>query len=95
MSEGNKEIIVKGNDIFLVAKALASEKRMAIIRLLSEGEMWLNQISRELGQSQARVSEQIKLLERAGLIKVRYERGIHGIRKICSLAAERIILELT
>jgi predicted transcriptional regulator len=47
-----------------------------------------------LGQTEANVSAQIQQLQKVGLVKSRYEPGGHGVRKICEVNVDRIIIEL-
>lgn len=42
--------------------------------------------------SEAYMSEQVSMLEEAKLVKVSYERGKRGIRKVCELAVSRVII---
>jgi predicted transcriptional regulator len=38
------------------------------------------------------MSEQVRMLEEAKLIKVSYEPGKRGIRKLCELAVSKVII---
>ncbi len=56
-----------------VFKALSSQARMKIIRLLSEHQFCVNALVRRLNISQAAVSQHLKILENAGLVTKRKE----------------------
>ncbi|MGQ4915077.1 MAG: ArsR/SmtB family transcription factor [Candidatus Asgardarchaeia archaeon] len=90
----DSELIIKDKTIIKVAKALASETRWTILRLLCKQKLDVSRIAKELKQTEANVSAQIKILEKAGLIKSHYEPGDHGVRKVCEPAVKRIIIEV-
>ncbi|MEM3593205.1 MAG: helix-turn-helix domain-containing protein [Candidatus Jordarchaeaceae archaeon] len=89
------ELSVKGDDVAKVAKALASETRFQLLKLLSEKGMDVSRIAAKLNQTEANISAQIKILEKVGLLKSHYEPGEHGVRKICETAVKKIIINLT
>jgi predicted transcriptional regulator len=88
------ELNVKGDEVAKIAKALASETRLQLLKLLSEKNMDVSRIAAKLNQTEANISAQIKILEKAGLLKSHYEPGEHGVRKVCETAAEKIIINL-
>jgi predicted transcriptional regulator len=65
-----------------MADALTSTN-FKILRLLSEERLDVSTIAERLELSEAYVSEQIRTLEELNLVKVDYERGKRGIRKLC------------
>ncbi|MBA2423606.1 MAG: winged helix-turn-helix transcriptional regulator [Chitinophagales bacterium] len=74
-----EEFTVKGNKIALYAKALAHPARVAIIQMLLEKQSCIcGDIVDELPLSQSTVSQHLKELKKAGLIK----GEIEGV-KIC------------
>lgn len=87
------EIVVSGGDALLVADALNSTS-LRILRLLSREHLDISTIAERLHLSQPYVSEQIRRLHETNLIKVNYESGKRGIRKICELAVRRVIIEI-
>lgn len=80
--------------IILVTKAIASETRLQILKLLTGDEFDISKLATELNQTEANVSAQVKQLERAGLLTSRYEPGDHGVRKICKTAISKISIEI-
>ncbi|MHA1238806.1 MAG: ArsR/SmtB family transcription factor [Candidatus Odinarchaeia archaeon] len=88
------ELSVTDENIEKIAKALASSTRWDILKLLKDKKMDVSRIAEMLKQTEANVSAQIKILERAGLIKSHYEPGEHGVRKVCELAIDKIIIEI-
>jgi DNA-binding transcriptional ArsR family regulator len=72
---------VGSRSIARVASALANETRARIIELLVDGPKDLDFIAREIGQSKANVSSQIRRLEEVGLVSSIYQPGERGIKK--------------
>ena len=89
-----RELTVEGSDIVRVAKALASETRLRILRLLSVREADISELAKAIGQSEANTSSQIKILENAGLVEAVYRPGRHGVKKVCRLAKSVVRLKI-
>jgi predicted transcriptional regulator len=81
--------------VLTVAQALASETRLQIIQLLQSGLRSLDEISEELGQSKANISNQIKRLEDEGIVYGYYEAGKRGIKKFVQTRFKAAVLALT
>ncbi len=88
----SKDLIVKEENVSKVTKALSSKTRWEILKLLKAEALDVSRIAERLGQTEANISAQIKIIENAGLIETHYEPGVHGVRKVCKPAVERIIL---
>jgi predicted transcriptional regulator len=84
-------MVVAGEEAQKVAEALTSTT-LKMLRMLSEERLDISTIATRLGLSEAYISEQIRLLEDLKLIKVSYERGKRGIRKICESAVRVITI---
>ncbi|MHA1722966.1 MAG: ArsR/SmtB family transcription factor [Candidatus Baldrarchaeia archaeon] len=89
-----QELVVEDESVAKIAKALASKTRWQILKLLREKKMDVSRIAEVLNQTEANISAQVKILEKAGLIKSKYEPGEHGVRKVCEPAVERIIIKI-
>ncbi len=87
-----KDLIVKDTDVSKVTKAISSKTRWQILKLLKKEALDVSRIAERLGQTEANISAQVKIMEQAGLIETHYEPGVHGVRKVCRPAVERIIL---
>jgi len=87
-----KELKLTGEEALKVAEALSSETCFQILRLLSKEKLDVSTIARRLKLSEAHISEEVSLLEDLRLIKVTYAPGKRGIRKICELAVEKVII---
>ncbi|MEX2702284.1 MAG: ArsR/SmtB family transcription factor [Candidatus Baldrarchaeia archaeon] len=89
-----QELVVEDESVAKIAKALASKTRWQILKLLREKKMDVSRIAEVLNQTEANISAQVKILEKAGLIRSRYEPGEHGVRKVCEPAVERIVIKI-
>jgi predicted transcriptional regulator len=85
------EMVVAGEEAQKVAEALTATT-LKMLRILSEERLDVSTIATRLGLSEAYISEQIRLLEDLKLVKVSYERGKRGIRKICESAVKAITI---
>lgn len=78
-----------------VFKALGSELRINIIKLLQENhEMNMNELATSLGITNGALTSHIKKLEESGIIQVMTERGGHGNQKICKVAVDKIVIDV-
>lgn len=89
----SEEIVVSGEDALQVADALNSTS-LRVLQLLSKERLDISTIAERLDLSQPYVSEQVRKLQKTSLIRVNYESGKRGIRKICELAVKKIIIEI-
>lgn len=82
----------EGLEIF---KALGSELRINIIKLLQENhEMNMNELATSLGITNGALTSHIKKLEESGIIQVMTERGSHGNQKVCKVAVDTIVVDV-
>ncbi len=76
-------------------KCLGSDIRVAILELLiQEGPQQMSDISSSLGITSGSLSPHMKMLADNGLISIKFDSGKRGIQKICSIAEDRIIIDL-
>jgi len=85
------EIVVTGEEALKVADALTSTS-LKILQLISDKRLDISTIAKKLDLSEPYISDQVRTLEDNKLIKVGYERGKRGIRKLCELAVGTIIV---
>jgi predicted transcriptional regulator len=85
------ELTVTGSKALEVAEALTATT-MKILQLLSKERLDISTIGIRLDLSEAYISEQIRVLEELCLVKVSYERGKRGIRKVCETAITKITI---
>jgi predicted transcriptional regulator len=76
-----------------IIRGLASDVRVAILKLLQNGEQKnVNQISDALGLPQSTVSSNLQILEDAGLITTESKKARKGSQKVCSTAFTEILV---
>ncbi len=89
-----KKMIIQGDGIALLSKALASKTRQQILSLLKEEPMDVSTLATKLEQTEANVSAQVQILQKAGLVTSTYKPGNHGVRKVCEPAVDVIEIVL-
>lgn len=76
-----------------VLKALASEVRVAILKLLHiEGAMNVNDIAAKLQQPQSTVSSNMQTLVEAGLVRTETQKARKGNQKICHSLFDEVLV---
>ena len=76
-----------------IANAINGLTRWNIIRLLNKERMDISKIARELQLSESTISSHIKILQNAGIVSVQDEPGIRGLRKVCKLTFNQMLIE--
>ena len=88
--------IKKLDDGVPVFKALGSEIRINIIKLLLENkEMSMNEIAKALGVTNGALTSHVRMLEETGIIVVLSERNVHGNKKMCRLKETQIMFDIS
>lgn len=90
-----RTLYISGSEALTYLSALASENRFAIMELLGDKILNIQQISDELGLSQPTVTNHVQRLEEAGLIATNFKRGQRGTQKACSSLYDEITLVIT
>lgn len=80
-----KAIGLNSAEVADVFRALSSEPRLAILRLLATGDRNIMELCSELNMAQPTVTRHIQALEAAGLVAGQYMPGQQGLQKRCSL----------
>ena len=82
----------EGLDIF---KALGSDIRIEIIRILLENrDMNMNELASRLKITNGALTSHVRKLEECGIITVTSESAGHGNQKKCSVALDKILIEV-
>lgn len=76
----------------LVGKALSSEVRLEILKLLIEKSANISEIAAAFGLPQSSAALHVKVLEEAGMISVSEKPGVRGAQKVCGITFEDIYL---
>lgn len=87
-----KELKLAGREALEVLQALSSETSFRVLQLLSKEKLDVSTIAKRLRLSEAHISEEVSRLENLQLIKVSYAPGKRGIRKICELAVQKVLI---
>jgi predicted transcriptional regulator len=83
-------LLQNDDDIIKTAYALSNPTRLKIVRLLKKKSMTISEIASKLDQTEANASAQVRILEQAGIITAEYAPGQHGLKKICSVAIDKL-----
>ncbi len=75
-------------------KAIASDTRLRILRLLAERDLNINEIARALNLSYPMASKHVQVLEQAGFVICEYMAGTQGAQKRCKLRWDKLIFSL-
>lgn len=86
-----KEVIVSGEKALEVAEVL-NATTLRMLQILAHERLDVTSIAKRLELSEAYISEQVRALEDLKLIKITYERGKRGIRKVCESNVDKIII---
>ncbi|HEY8423986.1 MAG TPA: winged helix-turn-helix transcriptional regulator [Clostridia bacterium] len=78
-----------------ICSALSSQVRVDIIKLLLKNKsMNLDNLAKILGLTNGAITAHVKKLMDAGLINVTTSSGVRGSQKLCSLAVDKIIIDV-
>ena len=77
-----------------VARALGSEVRLRIMQLLGDQSMSVVELAEAMGVPLSTVSNNIVVLEEAGLIRTERKNGLRGTMKLCSRKRDQIYIDL-
>lgn len=86
--------IASDEEIPSIVRALDSELRWRMVKLLGSSRLNVNQIAEALRIPQSTCVANIRLLEEAGLLKVEQVPASRGSQKLCSLAVDELVLPL-
>lgn len=76
----------------LVGKALSSEIRLEMLKLLIERSANISEMAAQFGIPQSSAALHVKVLEEAGMISVIEQPGVRGAQKVCGISFEDIYL---
>ena len=87
------ELDLEDPQVFTIMKALSSKTRWTILQTIKH-KLDVCQTAKKLNQTEANISAQIKILEKANLVNPKYEAGRHGVRKFCELNIARLVINI-
>ena len=83
-----------GERLTLIGKALSSEVRIKILKLLCAYTLNVNEIAEKLELPASSAAMNIRVLEEAGLIDTEVQQGVRGAAKLCCKSAALININL-
>ena len=98
MTKQGRNLVINIDDTSLevepIVKALASDKRIAMLRLLGSSSCSINEIAEALDMPPSTATMHIKVLEEAGLIKTELKPASRGLQKICARVYDQVSILL-
>ncbi len=86
--------IERPEQLFVVTRALASETRIQIMRLINEQSLNVNEIAAALTIPVSTAAMHVKTLEEAKLITAELQPGVRGAMKLCSRRVDSASISL-
>jgi predicted transcriptional regulator len=77
-----------------ILKALASDKRIAILRFLGSNSSSVNEIAEALDLPASTATMHVNALEEAGLVLTELKPAARGLQKVCARAHDQILIVL-
>lgn len=81
-------------EIASVGKAISSEIRIEIIKILSKEQLNVNEVADRLHIAASSAALHIKVLEESGIIRTELKPGVRGSMKICIKQVNKVVLDL-
>lgn len=82
-------------DAFSLCEAIGSQVRMDILeQILEHRSVSLGELAKNLHLTNGALTPHIKKLESVGLIRVTEEPGKRGVSKVCSVALDKILIDV-
>lgn len=81
-------------ELVLVGKALSSEIRIELLKLLEEKELCVNEIAEILEIPASSAALHVRVLEEAELIRTELKPGVRGSMKVCIRQCDNLMLSL-
>jgi len=92
--DGSRVLLVEGDEVLHVTKALASETRQAMLGLLTDQVLNVSELAAAMNMPHSTVSFNINQLQAAGLVSVEIEPGTRGTQKLCAKRYDEVRIRL-
>ncbi|MYN28695.1 ArsR/SmtB family transcription factor [Duganella levis] len=92
--DANRALLVEGDAVLPLVKALSSETRQAMLALLTHKVLNLSELAATMNLPHSTVSFNVNQLEAVGLVVVETEPGTRGIQKLCSKRYDEVRIRL-
>lgn len=97
-SNPRRVLVIDINDtsqkVELVLKALASDKRIAILRFLGSNSSSVNEVAEALDMPASTATMHINALQEAGLVVTELKPASRGLQKVCARAHDQVLIVL-
>jgi predicted transcriptional regulator len=93
-ADGGRVLLLDGEEVLPVIKALASETRQAILALLTDQVLNVSELAATMNLPHSTVSFNINQLQAAGLVSVATEPGTRGTQKLCAKRYDEVHIRL-
>jgi Predicted transcriptional regulator len=94
MEKSNKLNFSNIKEIIAVGKALSSETRIQVLKLLLKEQLNVNEIAEKLNIPASSAAMHVKVLEEAKLIRTELKPGVRGSMKVCIKQIDEILFQL-
>jgi len=94
MEKNNKLNFANIKEITAVGKALSSETRIEVLKLLAREPLNVNEIAERLNIPASSAAMHVRVLEEAKIIRTELKPGIRGSMKVCIKQIDEISLQL-
>jgi predicted transcriptional regulator len=94
MNAGGRALLVEGEAVLPVVKALSSETRQAMLGLLTHQVLNLSELAAMMNLPHSTVSFNVNQLEAVGLVSIEVEPGTRGMQKLCSKPYDEVHIRL-
>lgn len=92
--DGGRVLIVEGDAVLPVVKALASEARQAMLGLLTDQVLNVSELALAMNMPHSTVSFNLNQLQQAGLVTVEVEPGTRGTQKLSAKRYDEVHIRL-
>jgi predicted transcriptional regulator len=93
-AEGGRVLLVEGDEVLPVVKALASETRQALLGLLTDQVLNVSELAAAMNMPHSTVSFNVNQLQAVGLVSVEVEPGTRGTQKLCAKRYDEVHIRL-
>jgi len=92
--QADRVLMLEGDEVLPVVKALASETRQAMLALLTDQVFNVSELAAAMNLPHSTVSFNVNQLQAAGLVSVSAEPGTRGTQKLCAKRYDEVRIRL-
>lgn len=76
-----------------LCSVLSNDTNIKILQLCKNEKLFISEIAERLELTEANISDQVRRLQKVGLITTQYLKGVHGVRKIVRPCFDKIVID--